>query len=166
MPAQSDLRFTFAAGDHAFDVVEFHLSEGLSETFRLDVALSCANPAVDFGQILDRPALFTIWQGGQPVRYLHGSVSGFQQGDSGARHTRYRAVVEPRLARLKLTSDWRIFQTLSVPDIATAMLKKHALTLDYEQRATNPREPREFCIQTCHSTRKSRRTSPKRGRAL
>ncbi len=67
---------------------------------------------------------------------------------TGVRRTRYRAVVEPRRARLKLTSDWRIFQTLSVPDIATAR------TLDYEQRATNPREPREFCIQTCHSTRK------------
>ncbi|MGE8405577.1 MAG: type VI secretion system Vgr family protein [Pseudomonas sp.] len=147
MPAQSDLRFTFAAGPDAFDVVKFHLSEGLSETFRLDVALSCANPTVDFGQILDRPALFTIWQGGQPVRYLHGSVSGFQQGDSGVRRTRYRAVVEPRLARLKLTSDWRIFQTLSVPDIATAMLKKHALTLDYEQRVTNPHETREYCVQ-------------------
>jgi hypothetical protein len=28
------------------------------------------------------------------------------------------------------------------------------MVIDYEQRATNPREPREFCIQTCHSTRK------------
>ena len=73
---------------------------------------------------------------------------------TGVRRTRYRAVVEPRRARLKLTSDWRIFQTLSVPHIASAMLKKHARTLDYEQRASNPRETREFCIQTCHSTRK------------
>ena len=151
MPAQSDLRFTFSAGSDDFEVVEFHLREGLSETFRLDVDLACTNPAVDFGEILDRPALFTLWQGEQPVRYVHGSVSSFQQGDTGFRRTRYRAVVEPRLARLKLASDWRIFQTLSVPDIATAMLKKHALTLDYELRATNPHETREYCVQAGES---------------
>ncbi|MFD2641290.1 type VI secretion system Vgr family protein [Pseudomonas japonica] len=147
MPVQSDLRFTFTAGPDAFEVVEFRLSEGLSETFHLDVELSSANPAIDFGQVLDRPALLTIWQGGQAVRYVHGSVSSFQQGETGFRRTRYRAIVEPRLARLRLASDWRIFQTLNVPDIATAMLKKHALTLDYEQRVTNPHAPREYCVQ-------------------
>ena len=151
MPVQSDLRFTFSAGNDDFEVVEFHLREGLSETFRLDVDLSCTNPAVDFGEILDRPALFTLWQGEQPVRYVHGSVSSFQQGETGFRRTRYRAVVEPRLARLKLASDWRIFQTLGVPDIASAMLKKHALTLDYELRSTNPHETREYCVQAGES---------------
>ncbi|MHA6194122.1 type VI secretion system Vgr family protein [Pseudomonas wadenswilerensis] len=147
MPAQSDLRFTFTAGSDEFEVVEFHLVEGLSETFRLDVQLSSTNPAVDFGEVLDRPALFTLWQGEQPVRYVHGSVSTFQQGETGFRRTRYRAIIEPRLARLNLCSDWRIFQTLSVPDIVTAMLKKHALTLDYEQRVTNPHATREYCVQ-------------------
>ena len=147
MPVQSNLRFTFSAGPDSFEVVEFHLTEGLSETFRLEVDLSCNNPAVDFGQVLDRPALLTLWQGSQPVRYVHGSVSSFQQGETGFRRTRYRAVVEPRLARLRLASDWRIFQTLTVPDIATAMLKKHALALDYEQRITNTHETREYCVQ-------------------
>ncbi|NWL75257.1 type VI secretion system tip protein VgrG, partial [Pseudomonas taiwanensis] len=59
MAVQSDLRFTFTAGADAFEVVEFHLVEGLSETFRLNVDLSCTNPAIDFGQVLDRPALLT-----------------------------------------------------------------------------------------------------------
>ena len=152
MAAQSNLRFTFTVGSNdVFDVVEFRLTEGLSETFRLDIDLSCTNPAVDFAEILDRPALFTLWHGEQPVRYVHGSVSSFQQGDTGFRRTRYHAVIEPRLARMKLSSDWRIFQTLNVPDIATAMLKKHALTLDYEQRVTNPHETREYCVQAGES---------------
>ncbi|HCE3929169.1 TPA: type VI secretion system Vgr family protein [Pseudomonas aeruginosa] len=147
MAVQSDLRFTFTAGADAFEVVEFSLTEGLSETFLLDVELSCANPAIDFGQVLDRPALLTIWQGGQPVRYVHGSVTSFQQGNTGFRRTRYRAIVEPRLARLRLASDWRIFQTLAVPDIAKVLLKKHAITLDYEQKVTNAHAPREYCVQ-------------------
>ncbi|WP_425929448.1 type VI secretion system Vgr family protein [Pseudomonas sp. NyZ201] len=147
MAVQSDLRFTFTAAAGEFDVVEFHLTEALSETFRLEVDLSSNDAAVKFGEILDRPALFTLWQGGQPVRYVHGLVSSFQQGETGFSRTRYRAVVEPRLARLRLCSDWRIFQTLSVPDIANEMLKKHALTLDYELRAAKPHTVREYCVQ-------------------
>jgi len=149
MAVQSDLRFTFTAGEgiYDFEVVEFHLVEGLSKTFRLDVDLSCASSAVDFGRILDRQALLTIWQAGRPIRHVHGSVSSFQQGDTGFRRTRYRAIVEPRLARLGLASDWRIFQSLSAPEIAKVLLKKHGLTLDYEQRLTNPHQPREYCVQ-------------------
>ncbi|WP_230944223.1 type VI secretion system Vgr family protein, partial [Burkholderia cepacia] len=144
---QSDLRFTFTAGNESFEVVEFTLHEGLSETFLLQVELASANPAIDFGEVLDRSGVLTIWQGGQPVRYVHGAISSFVQRDTGFRRTRYSAVVEPRLARLKLSSDWRIFQTLSVPEIATAVLKAHNQTLDYEQRVTNEHLAREYCVQ-------------------
>ena len=51
MPVQSDLRFTFSAGNDDFEVVEFRLTEGLSETFCLDVDLSCSNPSVDFSSL-------------------------------------------------------------------------------------------------------------------
>ncbi|TEU62980.1 type VI secretion system tip protein VgrG, partial [Burkholderia cepacia] len=147
MAIQSDLRFTFTAGNELFEVVEFTLHEGLSETFLLQVELASANPAIDFGEVLDRNGLLTIGQGGQPVRYVHGAISSFVQRDTGFRRTRYSAVVEPRLARLKLSSDWRIFQTLSVPEIATAVLKAHHQTLDYEQRVTSEHLAREYCVQ-------------------
>ena len=45
MAAQSDLRVTLDVDGDSFDVV-------------------------DFGSLLDRSALFTLWQGGQSVRYL------------------------------------------------------------------------------------------------
>ncbi|WP_330769080.1 type VI secretion system tip protein TssI/VgrG [Burkholderia cepacia] len=78
---------------------------------------------------------------------MHGAISSFVQHDTGFRRTRYSAVVEPRLARLKLSSDWRIFQTLSAPEIATGVLKAHNQTLDYEQRVTNEHLAREYCVQ-------------------
>ena len=147
MPRQSNLCFTFSVGEGIeFDVIEFTLEEALSETFRLEVQLSSADPAVDFGEVLDRPALLTIWQNGQPVRYVHGVVSALEQGDTGFRRTCYRAVVEPELARLKLCSDWRIFQTLSVPEILQRVLKQHGIT-QYEQLLTGEHLPREYCVQ-------------------
>ncbi|MGE8702510.1 MAG: type VI secretion system Vgr family protein [Achromobacter sp.] len=147
IPIQSELRFTFSVGDESFEVVEFTLHEGLSETFLLDVDLASANAAIDFGQVLDRAALLTLWQADTPVRYVHGAVSSFIQGDTGFRRTRYRAVIEPRLARLKLSSDWRIFQSLTVPQIAESVLKAHGLTQDYEQRNTTEHQAREYCVQ-------------------
>ncbi|MFC5698810.1 type VI secretion system Vgr family protein [Pseudomonas sp. GCM10022186] len=151
MPTQSALRFTFdlvgGAARDVFEVVSFELHEALSETFHLAVELACANPAVDFAEVLDRPARLTLWHGDTPVRHVHGAVSAFVQGDTGFRRTRYSAVVEPRLARLKLSSDWRLFQRLSVPQIAEAVLKAHGLTLDYEQRVTREHLVREYCVQ-------------------
>ncbi|MGO4332960.1 contractile injection system protein, VgrG/Pvc8 family [Cupriavidus sp. M-11] len=67
------------------------------------------------------------------MRHVHGLVSSFEQGDTGFRRTRYRAVVEPALARLRLSSDWRIFQTLSVAEILQNVLKAHGLAARYEQ---------------------------------
>ncbi|PTX08317.1 type VI secretion system tip protein VgrG [Achromobacter mucicolens] len=147
MPTQSNLRFTFAVGDESFDVVGFSLEEGLSETFKLEVDLASAKAAIDFGSVLDRASLLTIWHGDTPVRYVHGAVSSFVQGDTGFRRTRYSAVVEPRLARLKLSSDWRIFQSLTVPQITDSVLKAHGLTLVYEQRNTTEHQSREYCVQ-------------------
>ncbi|MDH0684660.1 type VI secretion system Vgr family protein [Achromobacter animicus] len=147
IPTQSDLRFTFTIGDESFEVIEFTLQEGLSETFLLEVDLASANSAIDFGVVLDRAALLTIWHGSKPVRYVHGAVSSFVQGDTGFRRTRYSAIVEPRLARLKLSSDWRIFQSQSVPQIAEAVLKAHGLNQDYEQRSTTEHQAREYCVQ-------------------
>ncbi|WP_321847135.1 contractile injection system protein, VgrG/Pvc8 family, partial [Burkholderia cepacia] len=83
--------------------------------FTLSVDLASTDPSIDFAAVLDQPAQLTIWRAGQPVRYVHGLVSDFEQGGTGFRRTRYRAVVEPRLARAGLCADWRIFQRQSVP---------------------------------------------------
>ena len=123
MPRQSDLRFTFEPlkGD-TFDVVSFKLDESLSKPFKLTLELASHNAAIEFNNVLDLAGLFTIWRGEAPVRYVHGLVSLFTQGDTGFRRTRYTAVVEPTLARFDLRSNWRIFQGQTVPDIITSML--------------------------------------------
>lgn len=84
MSRQSDLRFTFEPlkGD-PFEVVSFTLREGVSEPFKLELELASHNAAIDFNRVLDLSGLFTIWRGETPVRYVHGLVSLFQQGDTG-----------------------------------------------------------------------------------
>ncbi len=145
---QRDLRFTFSvpSGRTEFEVVEFRLEEAISEPYRLSLELASFNANIDFSQVLDQPALLTIWQGATAVRHVHGMISSFTQGKTGFRRTRYRVLVEPHLARLSLSSDWRIFQQKNVPDILKSVLSEHGV-LDYEQRINTEHLPREYCAQ-------------------
>lgn len=147
MPSQPDVRFTFEPTcGAAFEVISFTLEEGLSQPFKLQLELASHDAALDFGTLLDKPAVFTLWHGETPVRYVHGLVSLLTQGDTGFRRTRYRAEVEPALARAALRSNWRIFQQQSVPDILNSVLKAQRLT-DYEQVICFDHAPREYCVQ-------------------
>ncbi|OUM22870.1 type VI secretion protein VgrG [Pseudomonas putida] len=148
MPSQSDLRFTFQplAGRSEFEVVSFELDEAISTPFQLKLELISFEDDVDFGQLLDKPVLFTIWRGERPLRYVHGLVSTFSQGETGFHRTRYRALVEPVLARAGLRSNWRIFQQKTVPQILEIMLKRQGIT-GYELRSIDKHEVREFCVQ-------------------
>lgn len=145
---QRDLRFTFSilSGQMEFEVVEFTLEEAISEPYRLTLELASHNPNIDFAQVLDQPALLTVFQGSTAVRHVHGLVSSFTQGKTGFRRTRYSLVVEPQLARLGLSSNWRIFQQKNVPEILKAVLAEHGI-LDYQQHINTEHLPREYCVQ-------------------
>ncbi|AHD15131.1 type VI secretion protein VgrG [Pseudomonas sp. FGI182] len=148
MPSQSDLRFTFQplAGQLDFEVVSFELDEMISSPFQLKLELISFEDEVDFGQLLDKPVLFTIWRGERPLRYVHGLVSGFSQGETVFYRTRYRALVEPVLARAGLRSNWRIFQQKTVPQILELMLKRQGIAR-FEIKSMGEHQVREFCVQ-------------------
>ncbi|AAN68222.1 MULTISPECIES: type VI secretion system Vgr family protein [Pseudomonas] len=148
MPSQSDLRYSFEAlvGKAAFEVVSFELREGISAPFELELKLISFENDIDFGHLLDKPVLFTILDGERPVRYVHGLVSSFSQGESGFYRTYYHALVEPQLARARLRSNWRIFQHKTVPQILELMLKRQGID-QYELRASMDHQVREFCVQ-------------------
>ncbi|KGI91794.1 MULTISPECIES: type VI secretion system Vgr family protein [Pseudomonas] len=148
MPSQSDLRYSFQplVGQAEFEVVSFELREGISMPFELELTLISFENDIDFGHLLDKPVLFTIWDGERPVRYVHGLVSRFSQAESGFYRTYYHALVEPQLARAGLRSNWRIFQQKTVPQILELMLKRQGIN-QYELRASMDHQVREFCVQ-------------------
>ncbi len=142
------MRFTFQplVGRSEFEVVSFELDEAISTPFQLQLELISFEDDVDFGQLLDKPVLFTIWRGERPLRYVHGLVSTFSQGETGFHRTRYRALVEPVLARAGLRSNWRIFQQKTVPQILQIMLERQGIT-GYTLQSIDKHEVREFCVQ-------------------
>ena len=66
IPKQSDPCFTFTIGDESFEVVEFTLQEGLSETFLLHVDLASAHSSIcsSTGRLGDEPVQHDPTPGG------------------------------------------------------------------------------------------------------
>ncbi|MBH1866829.1 type VI secretion system tip protein TssI/VgrG [Stenotrophomonas maltophilia] len=146
MATQSDIRFDFAlANGPAFDVVRFTLVEALSAPFRLEVELSTAEASLDLGLLLGEVVRFTLCRGGDAIRCVDGIVTGIEQGESGFRRTRYRAIVEPAVHRLALRRNSRIFQRRSIPEILKIVLDEQGILAEFA--AAHPHPLREYCVQ-------------------
>jgi len=145
----SGLQFTLTASGlppQTFAVVDFTLSEALSEPFLLNVGLASANPAVDFAAVLDKNATLMVWREGVMQRSVTGMVASFEQGDTGFHQTRYSMVIRPALWRTSLRRNARIFQMETVESILSTLLKENRIT-DFAFAFRNPHPAREFCVQ-------------------
>jgi len=79
-------------------------------------------------------------------RYFNGYVSRFTQTGLSARTTQYQAEVVPWLWFLSRTSDCRIFQEMTVPDIIKQVFRDHGFT-DFEDRLSGSHPEWEYCVQ-------------------
>ncbi|MFJ5478286.1 type VI secretion system Vgr family protein [Pectobacterium carotovorum] len=149
MANSTGLQFTVKVGAleaGTFAVVDFRLDEGLNRPFSLSLSLANALPDVDFGAVLDQPCELMIWYEGELKRRVSGIASGFTQGDTGFRRTRYQMEVRPALWRLGLRTNARIFQAQKPEAIIGALLEEAGIT-DYAFALRNEHAVREYCVQ-------------------
>ncbi|MEI7251806.1 type VI secretion system tip protein VgrG [Pectobacterium versatile] len=149
MANSTGLQFTVKVGAleaGTFAVVDFRLDEGLNRPFSLSLSLASALPDVDFGAVLDQPCELMIWYEGELKRRVSGIISGFTQGDTGFRRTRYQAEVRPALWRLGLRTNARIFQAQKPEAIIGVLLEEAGIT-DYAFALRNEHAVREYCVQ-------------------
>ncbi|RKO81912.1 type VI secretion system tip protein VgrG [Pectobacterium parmentieri] len=149
MANSTGLQFTVKVGAlpaSTFAVVDFQLSEALNQSFALSLNLASALPDVDFGAVLDQPCELLIWFEGELKRRVSGIISGFAQGDTGFRRTRYQAEVRPALWRLGLRTNARIFQAQKPEAIIGTLLEEAGIT-DYAFSLRHDHAPREYCVQ-------------------
>ncbi|UEM39561.1 type VI secretion system tip protein VgrG [Pectobacterium aquaticum] len=149
MANSAGLQFTVKVGAleaGTFAVVDFRLDEGLNRPFSLSLSLASALPDVDFGAVLDQPCELMMWYEGELKRRVSGIISGFTQGDTGFRRTRYQAEVRPALWRLGLRTNARIFQAQKPEAIIGTLLEEAGIT-DYAFALRHDHAPREYCVQ-------------------
>jgi type VI secretion system secreted protein VgrG len=146
-----------AVDDGTLQVAAFHAVERMSGLFRVELDLLSGKADLDGETILAADSWFGIKQptvlasGKRGVHLLqvHGVLASFEQHGRGDEGVHYRAVLMPRLWRLSLTTQSRIFQELTVVDIVKQVLKDNGFEPEDSEFRVNGRTypTREYVVQ-------------------
>lgn len=144
----SRYRFECAQLDPSrFQVVSFVGTEELSRPFQFDLELVSSDPEIVFADVVNEPAIFAIQRGGEQVPVC-GFVLDLKQAGRSPDYFAYRAVLVPRLVRLKLTHQSRVFQHLSAAEIIAEVLQQNGFSAgDYRFEIDRSLDTREYCVQ-------------------
>lgn len=146
-------RHTFLCGGNSQDidlirVLQFEGVETISQPFRFEIDLISSDPDILFEDVINQPASLTMYRGDDGTE-INGIVADFEQTfmSDGLDEYRYgyRAVLVPRLWRLSLSTQSRIFQNLTVEEIVHIILRDADVTHKFSLSGSY--EPRDYTTQ-------------------
>ncbi|HSR10770.1 MAG TPA: type VI secretion system tip protein TssI/VgrG, partial [Thermodesulfobacteriota bacterium] len=126
--------------------------EGISRLFSFELDLFSESQGVRFDQIIGKPVTISLELRNGKKRHWNGIVFRFLQGRTEGRDGGnadlwyYRATVTPYAWLLTRTSNSRIFQDLSVPEIVQTIFGEKGLT-DFRLQLQEPYRKRNYCVQ-------------------
>ena len=140
-------------GKDIFLVAGFEGSEALSDLYEFNVDLISETHDIPFERIIGEKAALSVMLQDGSERYFHGIVSEFSQGRGGGEtsgsdvlYSFYRMKMVPWAWLLTHTTDSRIFQEMTAPDIIEQIFTEKGFT-DYSNRLTEAYELRTYCVQ-------------------
>lgn len=135
-------------GEDVMLLKSFTLMEELGRPFSCELDLRSEQHDIKFEDIVGHNVTIRValMQGGE--RYINGHVSRFaQEGHaSKGRLNQYRATVVPWLWFLTRSSDCRIFQEMSIPDIVQQVFRDHGFS-EFRLSLSGTYNPREYVVQ-------------------
>src|SRR5262249_24844190 len=125
-----------------------HMSgqDAVSQLFRYELRLLSDDPKIDPNSIIGKPVTVSVELAGGKPRFFNGIVSRFSVGQTDYRFTQYQAEVVPWLWFLTQTSDCRIFQDKTVPDVIEQIFKEYGFK-DYKKTLTGKYTKCDYCVQ-------------------
>ncbi len=145
--AERTLSLKTPLGTDVLLLLSFRGTESLSRLFAYQLDLESTNDAITPEAIVGKNVSWSVSKIDKKPRYFAGIVSRFAAGALDRRKLRsYRAEVVPWPWLLTRTTDCRIFQNQSTPDIITTIFGDFGFS-DYalELKGTYPK--REYCVQ-------------------
>jgi type VI secretion system secreted protein VgrG len=149
MPLKQDSRLIAiktALGPDALALRSVSIQEQISRLFQIEAELSSEDGEVDFDKVVGHPATIRLFVGQKEKRYFDGVVSRLVQVGNQNDYPHYRATIVPWLWFLTRTSDCRIFQQKTTPDIIEDVFKRRGFN-DYQLKLSGNYQPREYCVQ-------------------
>ncbi len=120
----------------------FRGDERISGLFQFTLELVSEDNAIDFQSIVGKPVTVTLSLSNDTEHHLNGIVGRFVQEETNLRLTRYFADIHPWLWLLTKTSDCRIFQNKSTPEIIESIFSDLGFT-DFRNDLKNTYDKRE-----------------------
>ena len=133
----------------AADVLLFHrmhTHEEISRPFEYKLDLLSLKKDINLDDMLGKNVTVKLALPDDSTRFYNGYVTRFAQGGSFGRYTRYSAVVRPWLWFLTRTTDCRIFQDQTVPEIVKTVFGEEP-TNDFKLDLTSSYRKRTYCVQ-------------------
>jgi len=126
--------------------------EGISKPYFFNLEMLSTNSCITFTDIIGKNVTISIVLADRKTRYINGIVAEFSQtrsgeyGDSGMVLSSYTARVVPWLWLLTRSRDSRIFQNMTVPEIAEKVFREKQLS-DFKLDLKAQYEKKEYCVQ-------------------
>jgi type VI secretion system secreted protein VgrG len=118
----------------------------LGRLFEYELQLTSKDDSIDLNQLLGKPVSLSLQLSAGGSRYFHGVVSRCSQNVDTGQFASYQVTLRPWLWLLTRTSDCRIFQHLTIPQIIKQVFRDLGFS-DFEDALTRPYREWEYCVQ-------------------
>ncbi|MGX1172053.1 type VI secretion system Vgr family protein [Pseudomonas sp. R151218B TE3479] len=120
--------------------------EELGRLFNYELQLHSLDNAIDLNQLLGKPMCVSLQLDGGGERYFHGIVARCSQNVDQGQFASYHATLRPWFWLLTRTSDCRIFQNLTIPQIIKQVFRDLGFS-DFEDALSQTYREWEYCVQ-------------------
>lgn len=146
--AQKDalLQLDTPFGKDAVLLVGMRGEESVSGLFRYELDVVSPERALDFKKIIGKGVTAKVRLSAGGFRIVHGLCTRFRQGGRDIRQNFYHLELRPWLWMLTKTSDCRIFQDKSTPEILKAVFDELGYS-DHKSTLKQSYDKREYCVQ-------------------
>lgn len=142
------------AGDDVLCIENANITERLARPFVMQLDLRAEKSkagSIDYQKLLGESVTLTVGLPKDKKRYFSGMVSRFSEAGQDERFAYYRMEVVPWLWLLTLTTDCKVFQGKTVPDIIEAIFKewqgKYSQVVKFDNKLSGSYTKLDYCVQ-------------------
>lgn len=121
-------------------------NEELGRPFSYQLELLSEDDSIEGSSVLGKGMTVKISLADESDRCIHGLCTSFAHVGRVGRYARYEAQLRPWVWLLSHSSDCRIFQNETIPDIIKAIFRDHGFS-DLEDALTETYKPLEYVVQ-------------------
>src|ERR1051326_6746426 len=133
-------------GEDVLLLRSFQGQEALSKLFTFDLDLVSEDPSIQYEDIVGQVVTVRLTLADGSLRYWNGYVSRFVQAGRDTNFAMYQATIVPWLWFLDQTTDCRIFQNKTAPDIIKQIFQEYGYH-DFALRLYGEFVKRDYCVQ-------------------